>query len=221
MSKVVVILGFLVSFAAGLTVGWRVMPHVASTHTAAPGETKSPQFGGPNGRRPQNGPGDGGKRDPGPTGWLTAVLKLSPEQQEQMKQIWSQTAHEGRREREERRQALKKARDESVTNLMAQSGHKPEFDKINETYTSGLAELDNEWKSNFQAAVERTKSILTDDQRKKYEEILSRHAAGPNGTQPGQRGNAGDNNNERSSGRRTETRATSRPDRQDPPTSRD
>jgi hypothetical protein len=218
MSKVVVIIGFLVSFAAGLMVGWRVMPHSASIHSGASGDGKSPQSSVSDGQqRPR-----GGNRDQGPTGWLTAVLKLSADQQEKMKEIWARAAHEGRREREEHRQALKKARDESVTKLMAESGRKPDFDKINETYAGGLAELDNEWKSKFQAAVERTKAILTDEQRKKYEEILSRHAAGPNATQPGQRGNGGGNNdNERSPGRRTETRATSRPDRQDPPTSRD
>jgi hypothetical protein len=207
MSKVVVILGFLVSFAAGLTVGWRLMPRPTP-------EVRPAQFGGKNG--PLSRP-SGGNRDQGPTGWLTAVLKLSPDQQDKMKEIWSATAHEGRREREERRQALKKTRDESVTKLMADSGRKADFDQIDDTFKKGLAELDAEWRANFQAAVEKTKAILTDDQRTKYEEILKRHAAGPNGTQPGPRG---ENNPERFPGRRPETRATSRPDRQDPPSSR-
>jgi Spy/CpxP family protein refolding chaperone len=209
MSKVVVILGFLVSFAAGLTVGWRVMPH--PTPSSAVDDSKPPQFGGKNG--PQNRP-SGGNRDQGPTGWLTAVLKLSVDQQEKMKEIWSATAHEGRKDREERRQALKKTREESVTNLMAESGRKTDFDKIDQDFKKGLSDLDAEWKAKFQAAVEQTKAILTDEQRTKYEEILKRHASGP---QPGPRGE----NTERSPGRRPETRATSRPDRQDPPTSRD
>jgi Spy/CpxP family protein refolding chaperone len=216
MSKVFVILGFLVSFAAGLTVGWRAMPHLAASHSTD--EVKPSRSGEKNGQ--PRGPRDG-LDDRGPTGWLTAVLKLSPEQQEQMKQIWSRAAHEGRREREERRQALKRDRDESVTQLMADSGRKADFDRIIESYTKGLTDLDEEWKAKFQQSVERTKAILTDEQRTKYEDILKRHAAGPSGTQPGPRGNGGGNDNERSPGRRTETRATSRPDRQDPPTSRD
>ncbi len=208
MSKVVVILGFLVSFAAGLTVGWRALPHATTSVPTAPGP--KPQFG------EKRGPRDGldGR---GPTGWLTAVLTLSTDQQEKMKQIWSRAAHEGRRERDERRQALKKTRDESVKKLMADSGRKTDFDKINEAYTSGLSELDEEWKAKYQAAVAETKAILTDGQRTKYEEILKHHAGGPNGTQPGPRG---ENNTERFPGRRPETRATSRPDRQDPQTSR-
>jgi hypothetical protein len=216
MSKVVVILGFLVSFAAGLTVGWRVMPHTVSSAPASPGEAKPPQVGEK--RQPRDGSGDRG-----PTGWLTAVLKLSPDQQEKMKQIWSQAAHEGRRERDERRQALKRERDDSVKKLMAESGRKADFDQINETLAKGLTELDEEWKAKFQAAVEKTKSILDENQRKKYEEILSHHVpgpgGGPNGAQPGG-GPRGGNDNERYPGRRPETRATSRPDRQDPPTSR-
>lgn len=215
MSKVVVILGFLVSFAAGLTVGWRVIPRTATILAGASGEAR-PSRGGASSQSRSSG----GFQDRGPTGWLTAVLKLSTDQQEKMKQIWSETAHEGRREREERRQSLKRERDESVKSLMAETGRKGDFDKINETYQSGLTELDNEWKAKYQAAVERTKAILTDEQRKKYEEILSRHAGNPNGTQPGSRGNGSGENNDRFPGRRPETRATSRSDRQDPPSSR-
>jgi hypothetical protein len=207
MSKVVVILGFLVSFAAGLTVGWRVMPHRV---TSVP-EIKSTQSG----ERPPRG----GNPGQGPTGWLTAVLKLSPDQQEKMKQIWSEAAHEGRGEREKRRQALRRERDESVTKLMAESGRKADFEKIDQDYKKGLSDLDAEWKAKFNTAVEQTKAMLTDEQRSHYEEILKRHAGGPSGTQPGPRG-GGDNNNERYPGRRPETRATSRPDRQDPQTSR-
>ena len=218
MSRFVVILGFLVSFAAGLTVGWRVLPHTTASVRGGPGAEVKPTQSGE--KRP---PRDG-FQDRGPTGWLTNVLKLSPDQQEKMKEIWSQAAHEGRREREERRQTLKRDRDESVKKLMAESGRKADFDKINETYTDGLAELDAEWKAKFQAAVEHTKAILDEGQRTKYEDILKHHAAGPSGTQPGPRngggGGATGENTERYPGRRPETRATSRPDRQDPPTSR-
>src|SRR5438128_8612129 len=124
MSKVVVILGFVVWFAAGLLVGWRVMPHTTAVVPGASGEGRA--RGGFNAQtRPP-----GGFQGNGPTGWLTSVLKLSTDQQEKMKQIWSETAHEGRGEREKRRQAMKKTRDESVTKLMADSGRKADFDKI-------------------------------------------------------------------------------------------
>jgi Spy/CpxP family protein refolding chaperone len=212
MSKLVVILGFLVSFAAGLWVGWRV---VSPLHPARAGHASAEQGKGVPPATQSSGPR--GPRDP--RGWLTEVLKLTPEQQAQMHDIWDDPARQGRREQDERRQLLRKARDESVTKLLTETGKKDEFDRINADFAKGNQALDAEWRGRFVAAVERTKAILTDEQRKKYEEIMSRHAPGPNGTQPGQRGGGG-TDNERISGRRPETRATSRPDRQDPPTSR-
>jgi Spy/CpxP family protein refolding chaperone len=200
MSKVVVILGFLISFAAGVTVGWRVIPPASLPVATNPGDTKRPDEGGA--RR------GGGDRDPG--GWLTEVLKLTPEQQEQLKAIWSETAHEGRREREERRQALKKDRDDLIAKLMVESGKKDEFDWIYARYNQRVEDFDAEWRGKFQAAVERTKAILGPEQRTKYEEILSRHA-------PPSNGGASGGGNDRSPGRRGETRATSQPDRQTPP----
>src|SRR4051812_18462850 len=113
MSKLVVILGFLVSFAAGLMVGWRVVsplhPGAAGLGSAEPARGHSTtQTSGPRGRDPR--------------GWLTEVLKLSSEQQAQMKEIWDDPAHQGRREHDERRQALRKSRDESITRLLTETG---------------------------------------------------------------------------------------------------
>jgi len=213
MSKLVVILGFLVSFAAGLIVGWRV---VSPLHPAA-GTLDSLEHGSGHPATTQST----GPRNRDPRGWLTEVLKLTPEQQAQMKEIWDDPAHQGRREHDDRRQALRKSRDESITRLLTETGKKDEFDRINADFFKGNQALDAEWRNRFQAAVERTKAILNDEQRKKYEEILSHHAGNPNGTQPGPRGSAGGGNDpERFPGRRPETRATSRPDRQDPQTSR-
>ena len=89
---------------------------------------------------------------------------------------------------------------------------------------------DNQGQATWQPPVPGNYAVYTSSRRKesgavdgkKYEEILSSHRpGGPNGgTQPSG-GNGGFNGNERYSGRRPETRATSRPDRQDPPTSRE
>jgi len=215
MSKLVVILGFLVSFAAGLIVGWRV---VSPLHPAATGFGSAELDKGRLTTTQPSGPRE--RRDP--RGWLTEVLKLSSEQQAQMKEIWDDPAHQGRREHDERRKLLRKDRDDAITRLLTETGKKDEFDRINADFFKGNQALDAEWRGRFQAAVERTKAILTDDQRTKYEEILRHHADNPNGTQPGPRGNANGagNDPERFPGRRPETRATSRPDRQDPQTSR-
>jgi uncharacterized membrane protein len=221
MSKLVVILGFLVSFAAGVTFAWRVLPPRANV--MAPGAAGGPATG-PSATAPGDPDGGrrGGDRDRG--GWLTEVLKLTPGQQEQMKAIWSEAAQHGRREREDRRQALRKDRDEAISKLMTDNGLKDEFDWIYATYARRVADLDAEWRAKFDSAVEKTKAMLNAEQRAKYEEILSRHAAptfggdrgGPGGPQPGGWDRGGD----RYPGRRPETRATSRPGRPDPQTSR-
>jgi hypothetical protein len=208
MSKVVVIIGFLVWFAAGLMVGWRVVAPLHPASGSAEVGTMNPATTRPSLTR----------RGGDPRGWLTEALKLTPEQQSQMKAIWDDTAQQGRREHDERRLALRKDRDEAIAKLLTETGKKDSFDQINADFFKSNQALDAEWRGRFQASVERTKAILKEDQRKKYEEIMSHHAPGPNGTQPGQRG--GDNN-QRFPGRRTETRATSRPDRQDPQTSRE
>src|SRR4051812_12183473 len=108
MSKVVVILGFLVSFAAGLTVGWRV---VAPLHASAgPGDRLQ--------ENPKTQPATRPGRDP--RGGLTEVLKRTPQQQAEMKQIGEAPAQQARHEHDERRKALRKDRDEAMAKLLTE-----------------------------------------------------------------------------------------------------
>ena len=82
MTRVIVIVGFLIAFGAGLMVGhvaW--MPHPGGM----PG-------GGPHGR---------------PDSWIAQQLDLTPDQRVKMKQIWSDVSHRGGPQQGAKRQQLR------------------------------------------------------------------------------------------------------------------
>src|SRR5438552_1243603 len=170
MAKLLLIVGFLVSFGAGVAIG----PKLWHDAVAMPAT------------RPTNR-----------GGWLTTELSLSPEQQEQMKTIWSDTAHRGGREQEDRRRQFRKERDDAIAALIKVE-EKEKYDQVLKIYADRNAAMEREWRNSYLAAVERTKQILTPEQRRKYEELLknreAEHAA-----------------HERETGRRVDDRATSRP----------
>lgn len=149
MTKVVVVLGFLVAFAAGLAVGLRPRP-------AAPAPTTRPSRHG---------------------GWLAAELKLTPEQQEQMEKIWSETAFRGRHEREGRRRELMRQRDEAIVNLIRPED-KANYEDALKTFSEQMEALDSESRLAFQSAVEQTREILSPDQRTRYDELRQRQDSG-------------------------------------------
>ena len=170
MAKIFLIIGFLVAFGAGVVVGPKIW------HQAAAAPTTRPSHQG---------------------GWLTTELNLTPDQQEQMKKIWSDTAHRGNREQEDRRRQFRKDRDDAIAALINPQDRE-KYDQVLKAYAERNAAMDREWRNSYLAAVERTKQILTVEQRNKYEELLknreAEHAA-----------------RERESGRRVDDRATSRP----------
>ncbi|HSW46657.1 MAG TPA: periplasmic heavy metal sensor [Phycisphaerae bacterium] len=146
MTKAIVIAGFVLAFAAGLVAGIQW-------------------------RRPACGPM---QRPSGPSGWLAAELNLTAAQKEQLNEIWSETAKSGRHDREDRCRQLNRERDEAIAGLIRPED-KPRYDEIVKKSSDRADKLEQEWRRSFESAVERTKQILTPDQRVKYEEILQRH----------------------------------------------
>lgn len=171
LARIVVVMGFLVAFSAGLMVGLRV--------PRQPGEPAP------------------STRPSGRGGFLARELNLTPQQQEQMKQIWSETAGRGREEYEQRRRQYRRERDEAIAALIPLA-EMDVYDQILDTYAHRMSLMDEQSRQAYQAAVERTREILTPQQRVRYEEFLKRHQWG-GGSQ------------DRQSGRRAEDRATSRP----------
>jgi Spy/CpxP family protein refolding chaperone len=175
MTRKIVIAGFLVAFAAGLVAG------IESFRVTGRRATQT-------GRH---------------SGWLSAELKLTPEQRDQLEKIWSETARRGGGEREELRRQLYRERDEAIAEMIRPED-KPRYEEILKKHSEKMAALDGEWHSSYQTAVDRTRQILTPEQRTRYEELLQ-HRQKERGSRDWHRGER-----ERETGRSGGGSATSR-----------
>ncbi|MFH0965937.1 MAG: Spy/CpxP family protein refolding chaperone [Planctomycetota bacterium] len=103
--------------------------------------------------------------------WIEHALDLTPQQREQMRAIWSSMMSVSPQQRREQRLALQKERDAAVRALLDdEQGAK--YDEVMKTYAEKLAAMDEAARKAFEEATQRTKEILTESQRKKYEELL-------------------------------------------------
>jgi len=195
VTKLVVILGFLIAFAAGLTVGM-------ATRTAGLASPTAPPATRPAGRGP---------------GFLIEALSLTPQQAENLRQIWSKPP--GPHEFDERRAQLRRERDEAILALVPLAD-RSRYEEAQKNYKDRADAIEHEMRAGFDAKVAATKEILTPEQRAKYEDILKQHGGdrgdrgGPRGRGgPGDHGPGGDHGPSQSdSGRKGDDRATSRPE---------
>lgn len=171
MTRVLVIVGFLVSLAAGLTVGLSVSDRVHEPPPPRPEDRHPGPSPGP-GPQPQE---SRDRRGPGsPGSWLAQQLDLSTDQQQQLDAIWSEVARDRGREQWDMRSKLRKERDDAIAALIPED-RKAEYERIHSDYDARVEDMESQWRSRFQQAVEKTKAILTPDQREKYDAILARH----------------------------------------------
>ena len=187
MVKLVVTLGFLVAFSAGLVVGLQ-------THTSAPAAVVSTT-------RPTTQPRGG---------FLPAALNLTPEQQEKMKQIWANVADRDRKEQFDKHNQCRKERDEAILALLS-TDQKTTYDDIQKTFRDKNDAIDREMRAEFDRKVEETNEILTPEQRVKYAELRSRRQPFDRGQRGGDRNGGGDHGGFREQNRRGDDRATSQP----------
>jgi Spy/CpxP family protein refolding chaperone len=161
MVKLVVILGFAISFAAGLMVGFE-------THTP-PAEASAPHM-------PATTRGFGPGRS-----MLKDALNLTPEQQEKMKKIWAPRQGDPRRE----------ARDERDAAMLAllSPEQKTQYDQIQKQYQDRINAMETDFREDFQRKVKETDEILSPEQSAKYHEFLNRHQPFEHG--PRDRGDRG------------------------------
>ncbi len=109
--------------------------------------------------------------------WLADQLNLTPEQSNQMKDIWSAMMG-GPGHSFDRRRELARARDDAIFKLIPESA-KPQYQLIVDHYNQQVAELARDRDAAFQAAVEKTKAILNETQRAKYDQIMKNGFRGP------------------------------------------
>jgi Spy/CpxP family protein refolding chaperone len=104
--------------------------------------------------------------------WLSDQLKLSPQQGDQIRAIWQKVMSEQGRANSERRRALEKERDGVVLGLLT-TEQREEFDRLTRQYEAQLSDLGRERDRLRQEAIEKTRQVLTEEQRKKYEALLT------------------------------------------------
>jgi Spy/CpxP family protein refolding chaperone len=103
---------------------------------------------------------------------------LTAEQNEQMKNIW-EGLHNSGRSYEDRRHRLRDERDEAIAALMAPSVM-GDYDRCwQDLFQQADSSLGRSGIRQFAEAVEKTKKILTAEQRVKYEEFLKRREPRP------------------------------------------
>jgi Spy/CpxP family protein refolding chaperone len=161
MTRLVVIIGFCVAFAAGLTVGLAKRGNVEQSTAPAAPTSRSSHRG---------------------SSFLASELSLTPDQQEQLKKIW-EPSRGGRDEHERRRRELREKRDGAVEALIRDED-KAKFQQAMDDYRKGQEALDREMREGFRSKVEATKKILTPEQTVKYEEFLSRRDWGRDRERP-------------------------------------
>jgi Spy/CpxP family protein refolding chaperone len=105
-----------------------------------------------------------------PRSWLGDELNLSPEQREQMRAIW-QDVSKSRGRDWERRRALEKERNEAIVSLLNEE-QKAKHDEINRQFAQKMQEQQQQREAAVQEAIERTKQMLTPQQREHYEQIM-------------------------------------------------
>jgi Spy/CpxP family protein refolding chaperone len=167
-TKVIVIIGFFIAFVAGAVLGLQLRQPAVAHVNVPQREDRS---------------------------WLRTELGLSPQQEEQMRDIWSNLHNSGRKHDERRRQ-LRDERDEAIAALLPASAM-GDYDKVLAAYSDKMSQLSAERDKGFAEAVEKTKKILTPAQQTKYEEFLKRREGpgpggprgdrGPHGPPPGRK----------------------------------
>lgn len=127
---------------------------------------------------PESSDGSEGRGGGGGASWLSRELGLSPEQRDQMRQIWSELMNANRATNAwEQRREIQRQREQAVREMLG-ADQQQKFDQINEEYDQKLAELGESQRDAFRQAVERTRQILTPEQAAKYDEFLKRRGRG-------------------------------------------
>jgi hypothetical protein len=160
-TKLIVIAGFIIAFAAGLMTG---MQHRQAQVLVDP-PTTNPR---PAATMPR------GRANRGDPGIIIRELGLTPEQSRQMQEIWNDVASRGGPNQDEVRRKLRQQRDEQMLALVPEAS-RAQYEKVQTDFTDAMTRLDQEFRNAYDQAIEKTKKILNPEQLAIYEKILDRN----------------------------------------------
>ena len=99
-------------------------------------------------------------------------LDLTAKQSEQMRAIWAPLSGPARWQGErEKREELRNKRDKAIRDLLNKE-QSAKYGEVMKAYTQAATALEAEGRKAIDEAVEKTKTILTPEQRKTYEQIM-------------------------------------------------
>ena len=114
---------------------------------------------------------------------ITEELKLNPEQQRKIAEIWSAAVVKAGPPPTERVRTLEKDREQAILDLLSDS-QKTKYNQIITEYRRQIDTLHQPARAAFTEAEELTKPLLDSTQRAKYEEILKRRHRRTAATEP-------------------------------------
>jgi Spy/CpxP family protein refolding chaperone len=105
--------------------------------------------------------------------WLAEELKLTREQQDQMRTLWSEVLGAAGRQTPEQRDAQRLERDQKIKALLSET-QRTGYEAILAEYARKDAERAEQRKQAFEEAIRRTKEILTAEQAARYDELMAK-----------------------------------------------
>jgi hypothetical protein len=103
--------------------------------------------------------------------WMVDQLQLSAEQQKQMEEIWGNLLREKGREYGEQGRQLQMQREADIAGLLS-TDQRGAYDEINQKYAMKGAELWKRFEREFVGATEKTRAILNENQKKKFDAMI-------------------------------------------------
>lgn len=104
---------------------------------------------------------------------LADALDLSGQQREEMRKVW-EDVRATVRQSFENAEGLQRQRDEAVLSMLSDD-QKQKFSKITQEYSEKFDQLRAGRDRTFAEAVDKTRMLLNDSQRKKYDDMLKTH----------------------------------------------
>jgi Spy/CpxP family protein refolding chaperone len=118
----------------------------------------------------------------GESAGLAEELKLTAQQREEMRAIWENVRDQVRASFQTA-ENLQRRRDDEVFSLLTDA-QKAQFQKISKDYADRFAAVRKQREQRFADGVERSRKLLNDSQRQKYDELLRTHVRPEPSTRP-------------------------------------
>jgi Spy/CpxP family protein refolding chaperone len=153
LAKVVILIAFALVLSAGVVVGrlWARLPDVSATVT--PPATMPSHQGSPS--------------------WLADQLKLTPEQRQQMDALWADTKAKRDLNLERRRQ-LDQQRNQAIADLLGPEQWQA-YGRLIDDFHERATEIDKERMNLIHDANDRSRALLNDEQKKKWDQMRQPH----------------------------------------------